>query len=163
MKKRSLPARWKIALFFAFCVMTGTGTGLAIGSWRSVCRDCPSVAQIYAWEPKSATKILSHDGRLVAELFQERRTPVQIETLPRHVTQAFIAVEDKRFYKHDGLDYRRIFGAAVRNVLSMGVTGGGSTITQQLARNMFPAEIGFRKRIARKLKEAKVAREIENV
>jgi penicillin-binding protein 1A len=163
MKKRSLPARWKIALFFAFCIMVGTGAGLAIGSWRSVCRDCPSVAQIYAWEPKAATKILSHDGRLVAELFQERRTPVQIETLPRHVTQAFIAVEDKRFYKHDGLDYRRIFGAAARNVLSMGVTGGGSTITQQLARNMFPAEIGFRKRIARKLKEAKVAREIENV
>jgi penicillin-binding protein 1A len=163
MKKRSAPARWKIIVFLVVCVLAGTGAGLALGSWQSVCRDCPSVAQIYAWEPKSSTQILSHDGRLVAELFQERRTPVQIETLPPHVTRAFIAVEDKRFYKHNGLDYRRIAGAAVRNVLSMGVTGGGSTITQQLARNMFPAEIGFRKRIARKLKEAKVAREIESV
>ena len=163
MKRRSIPTRWKIAIFLVLCVLFGTGAGLAVGSWRSVCRDCPSVAQIYAWEPKSSTQLLSHDGRLVAELFQERRTPVQIETLPPYVKHAFIAVEDKRFYHHDGLDYRRIFGAAVRNVLSGSVTGGGSTITQQLARNMFPAEIGFRKRIARKLKEAKVAREIEKV
>jgi 1A family penicillin-binding protein len=163
MKRRSIPARWKIAVFLVLCVLLGTGAGLAVGSWRSVCRDCPSVAQIYAWEPKSSTQLLSHDGRLVAELFQERRTPVQIETLPPYVKHAFIAVEDKRFYHHNGLDYRRIFGAAVRNVLSGSVTGGGSTITQQLARNMFPAEIGFRKRLARKLKEAKVAREIENV
>ncbi|HET9440787.1 MAG TPA: PBP1A family penicillin-binding protein [Longimicrobiales bacterium] len=154
---------WKIALVFVVLGLGGAMGGLAIGSWRSVCRDCPSVAQIYAWEPKSATKILSHDGELIAELFQERRTPVQIETLPPYVRHAFIAVEDRRFYHHNGLDYRRIFGAAARNVLSFGITGGASTITQQLARNMFPEEIGFRKRIARKLKEAKVALEIEKV
>ncbi|HEY0671275.1 MAG TPA: PBP1A family penicillin-binding protein [Longimicrobiales bacterium] len=156
-------ANWKIALVFVVLGLGGTIAGLAIGSWRSVCRDCPSVAQIYAWEPKSATKILAHDGELIAELFQERRTPVQIETLPPYVRHAFIAVEDRRFYHHSGLDYRRIFGAAARNVLSFGITGGASTITQQLARNMFPEEIGFRKRIARKLKEAKVALEIEKV
>ena len=156
-------ARWKLAALFAVLAFAGSVGGVSLGSWQSVCRDCPSVAQIYAWEPKSSTQILSHDGKLVAELFQERRTPVQIETLPPYVPQAFIAIEDKRFYQHNGLDYKRIAGAAARNVISLGVTGGGSTITQQLARNMFPAEIGFRKRLARKLKEAKVAREIENV
>src|SRR5688572_1813782 len=156
-------ARWKVAALFAVLALAGSVGGVSLGSWQSVCRDCPSVAQIYAWEPKSSTQILSHDGKLVAELFQERRTPVQIETLPPYVPQAFIAIEDKRFYHHNGLDYKRIVGAAARNVMSLGVTGGGSTITQQLARNMFPAEIGFRKRLDRKLKEAKVAREIENV
>ncbi len=161
--RKSILAHWKAGLVLIALALAGTVGGLALGSWHSVCRDCPSVAQIYAWEPKSATKILSHDGKLIAELFQERRTPVQIETLPPYVKHAFIAVEDKRFYHHEGLDYRRIVGAAVRNVLSLGITGGASTITQQLARNMFPEEIGFRKRIARKLKEAKVALEIEKV
>ncbi|MGH7506853.1 MAG: penicillin-binding protein 1A [Longimicrobiales bacterium] len=137
--------------------------GLFIGSWNAVCRDCPSVAQIYVWEPKSATKILDRDRKLIAELFQERRTPVQLETLPAFVPQAFIAVEDKRFYEHNGFDYRRLIGANVRNVLSGRITGGGSTITQQLARWMFSEEIGFEQRVKRKLKEAKVARELEEI
>jgi penicillin-binding protein 1A len=137
--------------------------GLFVGSWNAVCRDCPSVAQIYVWEPKSATKILDRDRKLIAELFQERRTPVDLETLPAYVPQAFIAIEDKRFYEHEGFDYRRLIGANVRNVLSGRITGGGSTITQQLARWMFSEEIGFEQRIKRKLKEAKVARELEDL
>lgn len=151
------------ALILIVLAFSGAAAGLTVGSWNSVCRDCPSVAQIYAWEPKSSTQILAHDGKLIAEFFQERRTPVDISSLPKYVPQAFIAVEDKRFYQHNGLDYRRIVGAAVRNVMNLGVTAGGSTITQQLARNMFPEEIGFRKRLVRKLKEARVAREIESV
>ena len=154
---------WKLVLIGLFLSLSALGAGLGVGTWASVCRDCPSVAQIYAWEPKSSTKIFSQDSQLIAEFFQERRTPIELTTLPAYVPQAFIAVEDKRFYSHNGLDYRRIFGAAIRNVLSGEVTGGGSTITQQLARNMFPEEIGFRKRLARKLKEARVAKEIENV
>lgn len=154
--------RWQLIVLGSAILLASLAAGVGAGAWRSVCRDCPSVAQIYTWEPKSATRILGHDGALIAELFQERRTPIDIATLPPHVTQAFIAVEDKRFYRHDGLDYRRIIGAALRNVL-LGQPGGGSTITQQLARNMFPAEIGFRRRLSRKLKEAHVAKEIEDV
>ncbi|MGQ0561941.1 MAG: penicillin-binding protein 1A [Gemmatimonadota bacterium] len=154
---------WKILSLGALVILASLGAGMSLGSWTSVCRDCPSVAQIYTWEPKSSTRILARDSTLIAEFFQERRTPIEISTLPAHVINAFIAIEDKRFYRHNGLDYRRIFSAAVRNVLSGKVTGGGSTITQQLARNMFPEEIGFRKRLARKLKEAHVAREIERV
>ncbi|HEX6135316.1 MAG TPA: PBP1A family penicillin-binding protein [Longimicrobiales bacterium] len=138
-------------------------TGLAIGSWQAVCRDCPSVAQIYAWEPKEATRLLDRDGKLFAELFEERRTPVQFETLPPHVGQAFVAVEDKRFYEHDGLDYRRIVSANLQNLLRGRITGGGSTITQQLARNMFEEGIGFEQVITRKLKEFKVAKQIEQI
>src|SRR5690606_5825122 len=123
--------------------------GLFIGSWNAACRDCPSVAQIYVWEPKSATKILDRDGKLIAELFQERRTPVRLETLPEFVPQAFIAVEDKRFYQHNGFDYRRLIAANIENVLRGRITGGGSTITQQLARWMFSEEIGFEQRIKR--------------
>jgi penicillin-binding protein 1A len=137
--------------------------GLGIGAWQAVCRDCPSVAQIYVWEPKQSTKILDRHGQLIAELFEERRTPIDISTLPPHVPQAFVAVEDKRFYRHDGLDYRRLVTANLRNLVSGRITGGGSTITQQLARNMFEEGIGFEQVVTRKLKEARVAKQIEEV
>ncbi|HSJ25439.1 MAG TPA: PBP1A family penicillin-binding protein [Longimicrobiales bacterium] len=137
--------------------------GLGVGAWQAVCRDCPSVAQIYVWEPKQSTRILDRDGQLLAELFEERRTPIDISTLPPHVPQAFVAIEDKRFYQHDGLDYRRLITANVRNVVSRRITGGGSTITQQLARNMFEEGIGFEQVVTRKLKEARVAKQIEDV
>ncbi len=141
--------------------------GLLVGSWQAVCRDCPSIAQIYGWEPKSATQILDRKGKLISELFTERRTPVRIETLPEYVPHAFVAIEDKRFYQHHGFDFRRLIGANLRNIFSLRITGGGSTITQQLARWMFTEEIGFRRTgwggPVRKLKEAKVARELEEV
>jgi penicillin-binding protein 1A len=147
--------------------LTALLAGIGLGTWDAVCRDCPSVAQIYVYEPQRSTRILDVEGRLVAELFMERRTPVELATLPSFVPHAFIAVEDRRFYRHRGLDYVRILGAAVRNVLDVRVTAGASTITQQLARNMFTEEIGFERRglagPTRKLKEARVAREIEDV
>ena len=143
------------------------GGGLVAGTWKAVCRDCPSIAQIYVWEPHRATKILAHDGRLITELYLERRTPVDIESLPKYVPQAFIAVEDKRFYKHGGFDMIGIMRAArnlvLRKAFGMNAYGGGSTITQQLARHMFTQEIGFEQRPTRKLKEIKVSLELENV
>ena len=143
------------------------GGGLAAGTWKAVCRDCPSIAQIYVWEPIRATKILAHDGKLVTELYLERRTPVDIESLPPYVPKAFVAVEDKRFYKHGGFDAIGIMRAArnlaLRKVFGVNAYGGGSTITQQLARHMFTEEIGFERRPTRKLKEIKVSRELESV
>src|SRR5690606_40090149 len=127
-----LLARLGLALVAAFSLLAGLG----VGAWTSVCRDCPSIAQIYVWEPKQATRILSHDGRLIAELFQERRTPVSIADLPPHVPQAFIAIEDKRFYRHGGFSLRGFARAVVVRLPVVGKlfnrrAGGGSTITQQ--------------------------------
>lgn len=149
----------------AFVSMGTLGAGLFVGSWTTVCRvGCPTIAQIYVWEPQSATQILDRDGQLIDELFIEQlRTPVPIATLPPHVPHAFVAIEDKRFYRHHGFDYRRLISANLQNLARGQITGGGSTITQQLARNMFPEAIGFERRITRKLKEARVTRELEQV
>ncbi|MGH7503489.1 MAG: penicillin-binding protein 1A [Longimicrobiales bacterium] len=141
----------------------GLFAGVAAGTWTAVCRDCPSIARIYAWEPQAATQILDHDGKRIAQLFKERRTPVEIGTLPAYVPAAFVAIEDKRFYRHRGFDIIRLVGANLKNVLSGRITGGGSTITQQLARWMFEDEIGFEQVLTRKLKELKVALELERV
>jgi len=143
--------------FFAFGAMGG-----AWGAWQNLCVDCPSIAQISTWEPEQTSKILSHDGRLVAEIGLERRTPVALSDLPDHVADAFVALEDKRFYSHHGFDIRGILRSAFRAVINRSFAGGGgSTISQQLARNMFEERIGREKRIARKLKELQVALALE--
>jgi penicillin-binding protein 1A len=159
---RSRPAL-AAGIVAAIIGLTSLVAGVAVGSWSAVCRDCPSIAQIYVWEPKSATQILDRKGRLIAELFNERRTPVQIETLPDYVKYAFVAIEDKRFYHHHGFDPQGFLGATVKNILRGRRPAGGSTITQQLARWMFAEQIGFERRPTRKLKELKVAIELENV
>jgi penicillin-binding protein 1A len=151
-----LPWVWIPLLF-----VVSLGLGFGWGAWRNLCVDCPSIAQIHTWEPQQTSKVFSHDGQLIGELGIERRTPVAFQALPPHVPQAFIAVEDRRFFNHRGVDIRGT-GRAVLGVVVTGSFrgGGGSTITQQLARNMFET-IGFEKRVERKLKELQVALELE--
>lgn len=148
---------WLASLFLCAC-----GTGLAVGAWKNLCADCPSIAQIYTYEPQQTSKIYAHDSTLVSEIGLERRTPVAIASLPPHVPQAFIAIEDRRFYSHGGLDWKGIARAGLEALKTRSLSGaGGSTITQQLARNMFTDRIGFEKRVVRKLKEWQVALALE--
>lgn len=137
------------------------GAGGAWGSWQNLCAGdaCPSIAQIKTYEPEQTSKLLSWDGKLITEIGFERRTPVSIRALPDYVPQAVVAIEDGRFYRHHGFDPRGI-GRAAFGVLTGRNLGGGSTITQQLARNMFD-QIGFERRITRKLKEVQVALDLE--
>jgi penicillin-binding protein 1A len=136
--------------------------GGAWGSWQNLCAGdaCPSIAQIKTYEPEQTSKLLSWDGKLITEIGFERRTPVSIAALPAYVPQAVVAIEDNRFYVHGGFDVRGI-GRAAFGVMTGQNLGGGSTITQQLARNMFEDEIGFERRIVRKLKEVQVAMDLE--
>lgn len=156
--KERLPQFLLLAIaFFLF-----GAAGAAWGAWQNLCVDCPSIAQISTWEPEQTSKLLSYDGRLVAEIGLERRTPVVLDALPDYVPKAFVAIEDRRFYRHHGYDLRGILRSAVRAVLNRSFAGGGgSTITQQLARNMFEDRIGREKRITRKLKELQVALALE--
>jgi 1A family penicillin-binding protein len=116
-----------------------------------------------AWRiivPPQSSLVFARDGSLIGELGKEKRTIVSIRTLPRYVGQAFVAVEDQRFYQHDGVDVVGIAGAlkdAVR-----GDPRGASTITQQLVGNMHPDLVDRRdKSPMRKLREQSAAREME--
>ena len=131
------------------------------GSWQNLCTGdtCPSIARIRTFEHEQTSKLLSHDGRQIAEIGYERRTPVSLHALPEYIPQAVTAIEDKRFYQHSGFDPFGIARAAF-GVLTFRNLGGGSTITQQLARNLFD-EIGFQRRYVRKLKEVQVALDLE--
>ena len=153
---------WRPRLFVLGGAFLGAlGAGGAWGSWKNLCAGdaCPSIAQIKTYEPEQTSKLLSWDGRVITEIGFERRTPISIHALPEHVPQAVVAIEDHRFYEHGGFDLRGIARAAF-GVLTGQNRGGGSTITQQLARNMFD-EIGFERRLTRKLKEVQVALDLE--
>ncbi len=142
--------------------LCAAGIGLAVGSWKNLCADCPSVAQIYTFQAPQTSKLYALDSTLVREFGEQRRTVVMLASLPPHVPQAFIAIEDRRFYEHNGLDLRGIARAALGVLRTQSFAGaGGSTITQQLARHMWTDRIGFEKRIVRKLKEWQVALALE--
>ena len=147
------------ALAFAYVV------GVGYGSWTRVCaaERCPSISRLVSGPgPQQTSKAYAADGRLITELGLERRTVLALSEIPASVRQAFIGTEDKRFYSHHGIDYVRILGAIKADVLSLSWAQGFSTITMQLARNIFPEEISREKKLTRKLKEARVAMEIEH-
>jgi 1A family penicillin-binding protein len=115
-------------------------------------------------QPQSSL-VYARDGSLIGEMGRESRTSVPIRTLPKYVGQAFVAVEDQRFYQHDGVDLIGVAGA-IKGKLLDGITGGhrggASTITQQLIGNMHPDQIDRRDlSIGRKLREQQAAREME--
>lgn len=139
------------------------GAGLLAGAWVVICRDgrCPSIASLEQYVPRQTSKVYAVDGRFITELGLERRTLVRLQDIPKHVRDAVVITEDRRFYQHSGIDYFRVFGAAVRNLRAGGYAQGFSTITMQLARNVFPDRLSREKTLLRKVKEGRVARAIE--
>jgi penicillin-binding protein 1A len=82
-------------------------------------------------------RVYTRDGRLIASLGEQRRIPVRYDQIPKLMVEAFLAAEDDRFFQHHGVDWQGILRAAIKNVRAGGVRQGGSTITQQVARDMF--------------------------
>ena len=104
--------------------------------------------------------VLARDGSIIGEIGKEIRTNLSIKSMPKYLPQAFVAVEDHRFYQHDGVDVVGIAGALKDNIF--GERRGASTITQQLVGNMHPDLIDRTdKSIGRKLAEQSAAREME--
>ena len=124
---------------------------------------CPNVDRLRAYQPGKASRLLDRHGRVFADLRPVEGATVPLRLIPRHVRDAFLAVEDQRFYAHDGVDWRRVAGAALANLRRGGIEQGFSTVTMQLARNVFPDRIPARERtLPRKLLEVRVAYEIED-
>jgi penicillin-binding protein 1A len=156
----SLVWRWtkRIAMATASLALLG-----ALALWwyaRDLEAELPPVGDLQNnYKPPQVTRILARDGSVIAELFTERRTVVAIETLPDHVKKAVLAAEDASFYEHEGINYFGIARAAYVNLRSGEVKQGGSTITQQVVKNvLLDSERSYR----RKMKEALLARKLEH-
>lgn len=134
----------------------------AVGLYAYVGRQIADIdaAAIEAHVPKQVTRVLARDGRLIGEIFEERRIVVPYADIPSHVENAFLAAEDADFYRHEGLDWLGIARAAVANLRAGAVRQGASTITQQVVKIfLLSPERTFR----RKLQELVLARRIERI
>ena len=123
-------------------------------------RDLPSLEQLENYDPDLVTRIYSIDGKVLNELFVQKRVFVELFNIPTHMQNAVIASEDRRFYEHWGLSVRSVARAIGINILSLSYRQGFSTLTQQLARNLYKT-IGFEDSILRKIKEVITAVQIE--
>jgi penicillin-binding protein 1A len=119
----------------------------------------PEVASLKEFKHPVATEVYAEDGRKIGEFTNERRYQVKFESIPRHVTLAFVAAEDSNFYKHSGIDFTGILRAVFSNVLRGRYAQGGSTITQQVARSILL--VSRKKEITRKVREIILARRME--
>ena len=120
--------------------------------------DLPSLEALTNYQPKLPLRVYSEDGYLLAEYGEERRSFVDINHIPKNMQNAVIAIEDRRFYKHGGVDTKGILRAAVNNVTG-GSKQGASTITMQVARNFF---LSSERSLKRKINEALLAVKIEH-
>lgn len=123
-------------------------------------RNLPSLEQLENFDPDLVTRIYSSDGKVLNELFVQKRVFVELDKIPFHMQNAIVASEDRRFFEHWGLSLRSVARAIVVNTLSMSYRQGFSTLTQQLARNLYKS-VGFEDSILRKLKEIITAIQIE--
>jgi penicillin-binding protein 1A len=123
---------------------------------------CPSVDALRDYRMPEATRLYAMDGSLLADLSPERRVVVDLDEVPPTITNGFVAVEDRRFWTHGGIDPRGALRAAWINLRTLSLREGSSTITMQLPRNIFPNELPRRDRWRRKICELRLAGEIED-
>lgn len=150
--------KWVIAIAFGFAVV------LAIFAFVYVVKatkDLPTLEVLKEYQPPVMSRVHAGDGKLISEFRTEARVFVPIESVPLQLQHAFVAAEDQRFYKHDGFDERGFARAMVANVghiLNDRRLEGGSTLTQQVAKNFL---VGNQRNIDRKIREVVIARRIE--
>lgn len=147
----------------ALLIVVAVATGIGWLLWeRCGLRGCPDVERLKGYVPDEASIVVDREGREIAKLYRVHRVVVSLDSLPPYVPAAFIAVEDRRFWEHDGVDWPRVLGAAWANIRARRIAEGFSTITMQLARSVFPERLPLRERtLSRKLAEMRVAKEIE--
>lgn len=158
-KRRFIGSLWGTILGGTFFLLSLIG-GVAAGIYATVMQTVPNATYLHKYQPEQTTKIFSSDGQLLASLYEENREVVPIEEIPQDLINATIAIEDDRFFEHCGISPRAIFRALRANLLARRPVQGGSTITQQLARDVY---LSRQKTLMRKLQEALLALRIERL
>jgi penicillin-binding protein 1A len=140
------------------------GLAVAFLLWRRCgFSGCPNVDQLAAYQPGNQSVLYDASGKKFDELTPIAHQVVQIESLPEYLPAAFVAVEDKRFYEHNGVDGRRVLGALAADIKAMSFVQGFSTITMQIGGTIWRDRVKrTKKTIGRKFVEVRLAREIES-
>jgi len=157
-KKRLRIIRWfiLIPLFLIAAILCSASVVFVI--FAECSKDLPNVEKLKFYSPSETTKIYSSDGTLLATLYKENREWVKYDQIPKSLINAILAIEDSRFYEHRGISFKDIARALYIDYKKRSLSQGASTITQQLARNIF---LHPRATIRRKVREALLAVQIE--
>jgi penicillin-binding protein 1A len=134
--------------------------GATLGVYEYFARDLPSTARLENLEPSLKTQVFADDSSLVGAFYEQNRALVPLDEIPAPLKDAIIAVEDRKFYSHWGVDALGLLRAMLANLRAGRIVEGASTITQQLARNLFTM---FDVSMSRKIKEAILAIKIERM
>src|SRR4030065_2521739 len=156
LKKLEISSASQKVILFLIVFSAFVGIFSVVLYW--ITSDLPNINLLEEFTPIESSRVYSSDGKVIAELYVERRTFVQHYQIPEHVKKAFVSVEDIRFYHHPGVDLIGIMRALWHDVRAGGIVEGGSTITQQLARMLF---LKPERSMKRKLKEAALSILIE--
>jgi penicillin-binding protein 1A len=149
--------KWKFVLHSAL-IMVVIIAGMAIAAIKWFSRDLPSMARLEMIEPALKTRILAADSTVIKEFYIQNRILLSLEEIPVEVQRAFLAIEDRRFYSHFGIDFIRLAAVAWKDLRHWNRREGASTITQQLSRDLFLTK---EQTFPRKIKEALLALRIE--
>lgn len=151
---------WIFIFVMPFLLAYGFLISVWLGFWGPV----PGVHELSAIENQEASQLYSSDGKLLGTYYYQNRDEVALDEINPVMQRALIAVEDARFYQHNGIDVRALARVLFKTVLLGQDTGGGSTISQQLAKNLYPREgDGWIHLVADKLREMMIARRLERV
>jgi penicillin-binding protein 1A len=144
-------------------IVAATAGGIAFAGWVvSVVQDTPDIQDLRARPQGAISTVYAADGTRLGFIASDTlRRAVPGNQVPLVMKRATIAIEDKRFYNHGGVDYVGVVRAAVKNVTSDDAQQGGSTLTMQLVRNLYTPSTRFRKTLIRKIREAKLAEQLE--
>ena len=162
-KKSSMPKKYKL-YFYGFWIIFFSGiiglAGMFYAASEGYLGEMPDFRQLENPKTNLATQIISSDNKVLGKFhFGENRIPIQFEDLPKNLVDALISTEDERFYSHSGIDFK----ATLRAIVFLGKRGGASTISQQLARQLF---VGVRSKnifeaLSQKFKEYVIAVRLE--
>lgn len=149
-----------LKIFLAVIFLGGVITSGAVFSLvYKYYKELPDISTLIEdYSPSIPTTVYDRKGRVIDVISREKREVAKFREIPQNVKNAFLAIEDKQFYSHHGIHFKRLAGAIVANVKNGAAVQGASSFTQQLARNAF---LSHEKSIARKVKEALITFEIE--
>ena len=139
-------------------VFLGILCGIIAGVFFGLTRDLPQIRALENFNPSAVTRIYYATPAVLTEHFIEKRDPVPLKDIPHYLKTALIATEDRKFYKHSGVDIKGILRAIIKNIWAGEYVEGASTITQQLAKTLF---LTPKKTIIRKMKEAVLSFQLE--
>ena len=134
-------------------LLAGLVCGVFVGAFFAFTRDLPQIQSLESFRPHAVTRIYSANKVVLDEIYLEKRDPIPLKQIPPYLKSALVATEDRKFYRHSGVDVKGIARAIIKDIKAGKFVEGASTITQQLAKTLF---LTPRKTIVRKVKETVV-------